>query len=422
MHVTFYIFQKICKVAVQNSGNSYKELAEELAVDNTKVTSPEFVLQALRLFIGIPLMVIQTRMVEKGKGRQKSRVWEAYPEFFLPSDKDVPKGDFRWIMAHNGHGHFSPVVNLYRAELNKSFTPLMESIKETLEMAKDVKQLVPSSSQFGTALNLVVSNLRTAHSLGVGADVATGAAAITEHDIPSGIPLPATSASTTKRKRPATATQPSPAMDVDVFEPVRKKKTVTGPLQCKCGVQCVSEDDKEHHIKTKHTSNFWPCSSEGCTEKSYTDPNPCWRHFRKVHLNAYNYSCGYLTSCDYGSDEISWVKYHMETKHVQLLENGEVDEERQYRTDIRCIKCDHPFPQKGKLAEHEEGCGHKLKMYHCPDPDCPKSYRSKSQLVSHGKCDHPGDDETPKRVICEVCTNQYRSKAALRIHQIGKHT
>ncbi len=129
-----------------------------------------------------------------------------------------------------------------------------------------------------------------------------------------------------------------------------------------------------------------------------------------IHLKIFNYMCAY-PGCTFGHEEETTYKYHRKIVHPDLGQ----------KSDVRCNACDKPFPQKNKLVAHTLICGHKLKPFGCTDEECPKRYRSKAQLILHGKTDHPGDGEEALRLLCEFCPKVFKSRSAIRNHKIDKH-
>ena len=147
---------------------------------------------------------------------------------------------------------------------------------------------------------------------------------------------------------------------------------------------------------------MWKCSVSGC-QKFYHTPSSVRTHYRKVHSKQFRHYC---SECDFGHDEMSFLKKHMHKYHG--IEN-----------DLQCTKCHHVFSQKNKLIHHLTLCGHKSKTIICPDQDCSRGFRSKRSLKNHMEAKHPKPGQNPARYGCSVpgCGKVYEWKDELKKHQ-----
>ena len=183
-----------------------------------------------------------------------------------------------------------------------------------------------------------------------------------------------------------------------------KKSTALPQLQCHCGVQCVSDEDYSNHVKSTHHAHVWHCSYPDCT-KFYDEGSKVWKHFRTQHLNLYNHECPF-PECDFAHEEMNSLKKHMHDAH-------------RYKTDLICKKCGTVFGQLNKMKAHEQLCGHKMKIFPCPEESCTKGFRSKFMLSSHLKAKHPKPGEEAQLYICSVCAKSFMLKQSLSRHMQG---
>ena len=80
-------------------------------------------------------------------------------------------------MVFNGIKFFALAVYTPRAHLNIAATQFREGLDETMDLAKEIIDIVPQS-EFFSAYNIIMKNLDAADSLSTQAHVATGTATI----------------------------------------------------------------------------------------------------------------------------------------------------------------------------------------------------------------------------------------------------
>ena len=94
----------------------------------------------------------------------------------------MDKSEFKIFLVFNGLKYYCPAVKTARAEANKLVTPFMESLWETLDLLKNICEMLPTSG-VSSAFALIISHLQAAHRLGIKADLATATATITSKDV-----------------------------------------------------------------------------------------------------------------------------------------------------------------------------------------------------------------------------------------------
>ena len=326
------------------------------------------------------------------------------------------------------------------------------------KMAEEVVGLSPGKTDMRAAWSQVSVHLGAAIQIAKSADATLGTADVTK---PATMPLPVFPVPSPRpfrkrRRRPsATSTTVSTAgegeqteegavgSDPNVAEgeaeggegdqpesAPKKKRLDDDPwwwqdcnlndLQCCCGLQYNTKDELTVHMSNMHVNNTWRCSamvkdkddpskSNQCPHKFSIKSN-CWKHYREKHENRHNFYCEVRDCAEmYGCDEEARVKWHQWKKH-------------QIPTDIRCKKCDRPFPQNGKKNQHEALCGSKEKPNKCDVADCGYSCRSTRSLKIHMKTKHAKPGEASNWIYCtkKGCDKKYTSRGAYEYH-LGVH-
>ena len=326
------------KAHLAEVGKSYKEVTQEL-LDENIYPEPFVIIAAVRMFLYIPVLVIKPKIAEINT-TQKRKVthWEATEWFCTESDASLDKSYFQIFLVFNGIKFFAPAVYTHRVHLHRAVTHFRESLDKTMELAKEIINIVPPS-EFFNAYNIIMKSLDAADSLSTQAHVATGTATI---DLPeeSLAPRIHPTGASTMRKRPEGA-----AGHLEGEDNIPKKKyksTKLGPNQCPCGVQCTDRDNLNNHIEKVHSPEHWACSYLACP-KFYNTRGAIWKHYRVKHLKAFNWQCPEV-NCDWGHEEESALKKHMVEDH-----GGE--------SNIMCPQCKHVFSQKkNTLKQHIEIC------------------------------------------------------------------
>ena len=138
----------------------------------------DFLIGAIRLFLQIPLVTIKPRIMGVIKvGIQKTEVCEAYDYYCISGNKNLDKSEFKIFLVFNGLRFYCFAVKTARAEVNKCMTHFKESLQETLDLSKNIYEMLPTSG-VSSAFGLLISHLQTAHRLGIKTDLATGTATI----------------------------------------------------------------------------------------------------------------------------------------------------------------------------------------------------------------------------------------------------
>ena len=313
-------------------GKSYKEVIQELLEEKT-YPEPFVIIAAVRLFLNIPVLVIKPKIVDINT-TQKRKVthWEATEWYCTESDASLDKSHFKIFLVFNGIKFFGPAVYTPRVHLHRTVSHFREGLDETMELAKEIINIVPPS-EFFNAYNIIVKKLDTADSLSTQAHVATGTATIDLPEEPLAPRIHPTEAST-MRKRSATVSSSEGAAGHPEKDNIPKKmykSTKLGPNQCPCGVQCTDREDLNNHIENVHSPQHWACSYPECP-KFYNTRGAIWKHYRVKHLKAFNWQCPEV-NCDWGHEEESALKKHMVEDH-----GGE--------SNIKCPQCEHVQSKK----------------------------------------------------------------------------
>ena len=176
------------------------------------------------------------------------------------------KCQFKIFLLFNGLKSYCQAAKITRTVVNKFVAPFMESFQETLDLSKNIYEMLPTlgvSSVFG----LIISHLQAAHRLRIKADLVMGTVTITSEDVPTQ-PKPVTVASFSRKRTSSTA-----AVSTTEYKP-QVKSTKLGHHHCYCGVQCTSKQTLEDHISQAHPMHDWMCSDKDC-DKVLRDKNFC---------------------------------------------------------------------------------------------------------------------------------------------------
>ena len=133
---------------------SYKQVIQELLDENID-PEPFVVIAALRMFLNIPILVIKPKIAEITRTkRRKVTCWEGIEWFCTKNDEALEKSQFQIFLVFNGITSFAPVVYTPRLHLNRTVTQFRESLDETMDLAKEIIDIVPPS-EFFSAYNII---------------------------------------------------------------------------------------------------------------------------------------------------------------------------------------------------------------------------------------------------------------------------
>ena len=98
------------------------------------------------MFLNIPILVIKPKISEIST-TQKRKVthWQATEWFCTESDASLDKSQFQIFLVFNGIKFFAPAVYTPRVHLNRTVTQFRESLDATMELAKEIINIVPPS-------------------------------------------------------------------------------------------------------------------------------------------------------------------------------------------------------------------------------------------------------------------------------------
>ena len=351
----------------------------------------------------MPAVIVESSVINTSKnGRKTVRKWAASEKFLLPGDESKSPQDFSLILVFNGLDFYGPTSADVQCSLNSQRNNLLRNIDDALTSVEELHHMCPPHSEFDTVFKSVLSSLEAARHITSSANCAVGTA--------SSAPL-------LKLVIPSTSSDPSsfqpPTKKRRIFTIPEREDTCTrlGFNQCSCGKEFNDRTTLNEHILLQHESSTpanWQCSWPDCM-KSYSSKGVCWKHYRTIHLEKFNYHCT-RDNCNFkGCEEEAQFKKHMEDAH-------------QIPTDIRCEKCEKPFSQKNKLMLHVANCTNNIKHFSCDYEGCVKRYRSKQTLYIHKKNAHVAEGETPFLVPCSKCQKVFKSVTAMKHHLKYKHT
>ena len=379
---------------LEKTNKSYYKIIEDLCIEKNAIGyAADFLIAVCRLVLQIPIVIIRPYAVKYqgpgSKGCTRSTTSTDYycKEVFLcEADKklEIPR-DVPIVLVHNGVDFYAPARISPIAVVKAKADLTIAKMEKAHKMAEEVVGLLPGKTDMRAAWSQVSVHLAAAIQIARSADATVGTATVT---MPTTMPLPVSSAPGQKsfrkrRQRPsaASATVSTPGEgegeqteegvvggnpDVqegegegDQPESAPKKQKLDDPwwwqdcnlndLQCCCGLQYNDKSELATHMSNMHVNNNWQCSallkdkddpskSKQCTHKFMTGAS-CWKHYREKHENRHSFYCKVRDCAEmYGCDEEARVKWHQWKKH-------------QIPTDIRCKKCDKPFPQNGKKEQ-----------------------------------------------------------------------
>ena len=110
----------------------------------------------------------------------------------------MDKSQFKIFLVFNGLKFHCPAVKTPTAVVNKFAAPFTESLQETLDLSKNIYEMLPTSG-VSSAFGLIISHLQAAHRLGIKANLITGITTITSEDVPTQ-PKPVTVASFSRKR------------------------------------------------------------------------------------------------------------------------------------------------------------------------------------------------------------------------------
>ena len=172
-----------------------------------------------------------------------------------------------------------------REDFSGVVIPFLESLHETINLAKEAYKLLPNSSQH--KFGLILEHLKAANNVAKSTSLVNGAA------------KPAAAPSSSSAAVPPVPLPPIAARK----KPTRKRSDTAAPTrmspnQCPCGLNFSSEDELITHINTSHDEYEWRCSETDCG-KMFRNKSAVWKHYRQSHLGYFHHYCGH-GDCTYG--------------------------------------------------------------------------------------------------------------------------
>ena len=183
--------------------------------------------KALRLFTNIPSVYCKCKAIssssETTKGKKEVKAFKFHATWPVTSDQDVPDLKQHLEYFNNGRDYIIAMKPKALCEVNESKNNLIETLVESQNYLKTLKDIVPHS-EVKLSLKVIESHITTALNLTKSTKFTPGAAEITFSHVPqlvessSGVPP-------SKRRRHSFESQ----------EDVAEIGTCLGENQCSCG-------------------------------------------------------------------------------------------------------------------------------------------------------------------------------------------
>ena len=139
------------------------------------------------------------------KGLTKSG--EGYDHYFLETDKDLEKADFKIILVYNMEGFVAPTSSPCVVDLHEEVFDFSCYLDDTEKVVDTILSMTPPRP-LNTACKSVKMHLKVARELGAGPNLTSGATLVTVPDVVPPIPLPLSQPKSTKRKPTSTVSKP----------------------------------------------------------------------------------------------------------------------------------------------------------------------------------------------------------------------
>ena len=98
------------------------------------------------MFLNIPALVTKPKISEINiTQKRKVTHWEATEWLCTESDASLDKSHFQIFLVFNGIKFFAPAVYTPRVHLHRTVTHFRENLDETMELAKEIIDIVPPS-------------------------------------------------------------------------------------------------------------------------------------------------------------------------------------------------------------------------------------------------------------------------------------
>ena len=264
-------------------GTSYKKVVEnlqkELYVPYT-ITA-----KALRLFINSASVYYKCKAIsssnETSKQRKEVKAFKLHATWSVTSDQNVPDIKQHLEYFNNGCDYILAMKPRALCEVNESKNNLMETLIESQNYLKTLKDIVPDSEVKST-LKVIESHITTALNLTKSTHFTSGAAEITFSDVPQPV-VSSRGASPRKRRCHSSESQ----------EDSSEIGKCLGENQCSCGKFFEDRKSLDIHIKAVHLPSNWSCSHQSSSKYGHPYPKrySLWKHIHTHHLNTWNYHC-----------------------------------------------------------------------------------------------------------------------------------
>ena len=107
----------------------------------------------------------------------------------MENDKQYAEKDFHIVLFDNNEGFVAPAVPEVQANLHEDIPGAIGVLEDTIDSFKTLVKGVPESTDMYKCMNLIHINLKTARSLVISTNCATGAAQVAAKNMPSSVPL-----------------------------------------------------------------------------------------------------------------------------------------------------------------------------------------------------------------------------------------
>ena len=108
----------------------------------------------------------------------------------MENDKQYAAKDFHIVLVDNNEGFVAPAIPEVQANLHEDITSAIGALEDTIDSFKTLVKGVPEGKNIYKCINLIHINLKTARSLAMSTNCATGAAQVAAKNTASSVPLP----------------------------------------------------------------------------------------------------------------------------------------------------------------------------------------------------------------------------------------
>ena len=412
---------------------TYQQADEEINAQDNLEDIPEalgdFIIAAISLTMGIPIYIVYLTMeIHQDAGTLCTVTkYGAKMEYLFCKDRNKASAPHPSlvVMAYNGIDYYVPTIPKEIGKMTRNTSNTTTHLDDAENLIETIVEDLPPSL-CKTNLQKLLQYMWASRASLTCTSLATGTT--DSAGVPSEVPVPKLSASlmvtkTAHRRAAATLDEVPPEKrknETDVEFSMWKKDykaavskaalrdTKLGKNQCPCGETFQSLEAVLNHQANVHPDpNSWKCTT---CPKVMNSKEHCWSDACK-HLGKYYHYCdveykdkedldadGNLKQkvCIKGSDEVTWVQFHLETEHGVG------------KASVRCDYCNRPQQSGWSKKKHHDACDQEPNKDGAPNHFC--EYCSYScqvidLLSNHMWTDHPAESglKEAKHWCCSKC-------------------